>query len=159
MVVVVFQEMVYGAVVSSAPRFVPSSLNCTPMTPALSVALAETLTVPATIAPEVGAVMDTVGGAASGTGLLTVTLTSADVVLLPAASRATAVRVCDPLVATVVFQEPAYGATVSSTPRFAPSSLNCTPTTPTLSDRKSTRLNSSHQIISYAVFCLKKKKT
>src|SRR5258708_26986008 len=28
----------------------------------------------------------------------------------------------------------------------------------TLEDRKSTRLNSSHQIISYAVFCLKKKK-
>src|SRR5438552_14924020 len=31
-------------------------------------------------------------------------------------------------------------------------------TPPTLRDRKSTRLNSSHQIISYAVFCLKKKK-
>src|SRR5258708_508563 len=29
---------------------------------------------------------------------------------------------------------------------------------PTVADRKSTRLNSSHQIISYAVFCLKKKK-
>src|SRR5258708_11014258 len=28
-----------------------------------------------------------------------------------------------------------------------------------LEDRKSTRLNSSHQIISYAVFCLKKKKS
>src|SRR5207244_10800135 len=28
----------------------------------------------------------------------------------------------------------------------------------TATDRKSTRLNSSHQIISYAVFCLKKKK-
>src|SRR5207244_11632409 len=28
----------------------------------------------------------------------------------------------------------------------------------TFVDRKSTRLNSSHQIISYAVFCLKKKK-
>src|SRR5947208_12141365 len=28
----------------------------------------------------------------------------------------------------------------------------------TIQDRKSTRLNSSHQIISYAVFCLKKKK-
>src|SRR5947208_13468483 len=27
-----------------------------------------------------------------------------------------------------------------------------------ITDRKSTRLNSSHQIISYAVFCLKKKK-
>src|SRR5258708_8483508 len=30
-------------------------------------------------------------------------------------------------------------------------------TTTTVLDRKSTRLNSSHQIISYAVFCLKKK--
>src|SRR5258708_23268581 len=28
-----------------------------------------------------------------------------------------------------------------------------------MKDRKSTRLNSSHQIISYAVFCLKKKNT
>src|SRR5258708_25231151 len=31
-------------------------------------------------------------------------------------------------------------------------------TDPEDQDRKSTRLNSSHQIISYAVFCLKKKK-
>src|SRR2546430_10855482 len=30
---------------------------------------------------------------------------------------------------------------------------------PTIKDRKSTRLNSSHSQISYAVFCLKKKKT
>src|SRR5258708_26274320 len=30
---------------------------------------------------------------------------------------------------------------------------------PLILDRKSTRLNSSHQIISYAVFCLKKKKS
>src|SRR5258708_29502648 len=40
-------------------------------------------------------------------------------------------------------------------------SLTRTPTTLTTCtdvDRKSTRLNSSHQIISYAVFCLKKKK-
>src|SRR5260221_10202628 len=29
----------------------------------------------------------------------------------------------------------------------------------TVKDRKSTRLNSSHTVISYAVFCLKKKKT
>src|SRR3712207_7516515 len=33
------------------------------------------------------------------------------------------------------------------------------PIPPALSDRKSTRLNSSHANISYAVFCLKKKKT
>src|SRR5690625_6322168 len=32
------------------------------------------------------------------------------------------------------------------------------PNVPTLLDRKSTRLNSSHVAISYAVFCLKKKK-
>src|SRR5258708_22069121 len=32
-----------------------------------------------------------------------------------------------------------------------------TPTMAGWKDRKSTRLNSSHQIISYAVFCLKKK--
>src|SRR5256885_12986520 len=32
-------------------------------------------------------------------------------------------------------------------------------TRPVPRDRKSTRLNSSHLVISYAVFCLKKKKT
>src|SRR2546421_4082626 len=37
-----------------------------------------------------------------------------------------------------------------------PSSTVFTP--PTTTDRKSTRLNSSHDQISYAVFCLKKKK-
>src|SRR5688500_20187417 len=35
------------------------------------------------------------------------------------------------------------------------SDVSCTPG----KDRKSTRLNSSHLVISYAVFCLKKKKT
>src|SRR5438270_7794319 len=35
---------------------------------------------------------------------------------------------------------------------------NTAETTQHLSDRKSTRLNSSHSQISYAVFCLKKKK-
>src|SRR5947208_9358594 len=38
--------------------------------------------------------------------------------------------------------------------RTAPGSIRIFPG----QDRKSTRLNSSHQIISYAVFCLKKKK-
>src|SRR5258708_27747637 len=36
--------------------------------------------------------------------------------------------------------------------------LRATQFTAVPKDRKSTRLNSSHQIISYAVFCLKKKK-
>src|SRR5258708_20984488 len=43
-------------------------------------------------------------------------------------------------------------------PRQQPSCRNGSAAPETL-DRKSTRLNSSHQIISYAVFCLKKKKT
>src|SRR5256885_8811348 len=38
----------------------------------------------------------------------------------------------------------------------APCGANCNPAQS--SDRKSTRLNSSHLVISYAVFCLKKKK-
>src|SRR5947208_8695551 len=43
-------------------------------------------------------------------------------------------------------------------PRFyVPRSSKCSSRAETL-DRKSTRLNSSHQIISYAVCCLKKKK-
>src|SRR2546427_8329832 len=36
--------------------------------------------------------------------------------------------------------------------------INATPVFTTRLDRKSTRLNSSHSQISYAVFCLKKKK-
>src|SRR3712207_7570033 len=35
---------------------------------------------------------------------------------------------------------------------------SCSTSVPVMSDRKSTRLNSSHANISYAVFCLKKKK-
>jgi hypothetical protein len=46
--------------------------------------------------------------------LLTVTDTAALVVVLPAASRATAVSVCAPLVAVVLFQLMLYGAKVSS---------------------------------------------
>src|SRR2546426_4561206 len=40
----------------------------------------------------------------------------------------------------------------------APERLNLAPDLRFLADRKSTRLNSSHLVISYAVFCLKKKK-
>src|SRR5439155_9632550 len=175
--------MAYGAAVTSAPRFAPSSLNCTPTTPTLSVALAETVTVPETEAPATGAVMETAGGVASFTtvntlvlvavppgvvplsgpvvapvgtvsrivvaeatvtaaahtplnvtavapvkfvpvivtmvpsgplvgvrlvivgGITTVTLTADEVVWLPAASRATAVKLCEPLLAGVVFHE------------------------------------------------------
>src|SRR2546426_6974765 len=53
----------------------------------------------------------------------------------------------------------ADGTTLESTPRGAAGH----PATPLsdaeLQDRKSTRLNSSHLVISYAVFCLKKKRS
>ena len=54
--------------------------------------------------------------------------------LLPAASRATAVSECPPLATFAVLQLSEYGALVSSDPTFEPSTLNCTPTTATLSD-------------------------
>src|SRR2546422_8410233 len=50
---------------------------------------------------------------------------------------------------------PAAGG--SEAPRAAAQALAVEP--PAARDRKSTRLNSSHGYISYAVFCLKKKKT
>src|SRR5207244_2355961 len=49
------------------------------------------------------------------------------------------------------FAESESGSRHNATPRPIPGGTD-------LEDRKSTRLNSSHQIISYAVFCLKKKK-
>src|SRR5207244_12557145 len=58
------------------------------------------------------------------------------------------------------------GASITAGPSKKAAAHNLPPATTaqpgeppaTAQDRKSTRLNSSHQIISYAVFCLKKKK-
>src|SRR5436309_14236439 len=66
----------------------------------------------------------TVGG---GAALETVTVTGSEVNRIPSASRATAVRVWNPLLVVVVSQGTEYGALVSSPPRLAPSSLNWTP--------------------------------
>src|SRR2546422_10345793 len=57
-----------SAASTSAPRLAPSSLNWTPTTPTLSVAVAETVIVPAMVAPADGAVSATVGGVVSGGG-------------------------------------------------------------------------------------------
>jgi hypothetical protein len=64
-----FQEMEYGAVVSSLPMGDPSSRNCTPAIPRLSLAVADTVTAPVTVAPFAGAVIETVGGVASPSGV------------------------------------------------------------------------------------------
>ena len=59
---VLSQVMLYGATVSGAPSGAPSSRNWTLVTPTLSVAFAETVTVaPETVDAAAGAVSETVG--------------------------------------------------------------------------------------------------
>src|SRR3712207_7310979 len=53
----------------------------------------------------------------------------------------------------------AVGKSVAATPGAELADRTCMLHDGTTVDRKSTRLNSSHANISYAVFCLKKKKT
>src|SRR6185312_10361343 len=118
----------YGDDASSAPTFAPSTLNWTPATPTLSLALALSVAVPVRVAPPDGAVIVAVGGALS-----TVTWTLAAVAGFPAASCARAVSVWVPAAAVVVFQVTENGGDVTSEPRFPPSSLNWTPVTPTSS--------------------------
>ena len=61
-----------------------------------------------------------------GARLFTLTETAVAVVELPDLSVATAVNVCEPLVAVVESQTRLNGDAVSAEPRFAPSNLNCT---------------------------------
>ena len=61
----VFQLTVYGGVVISAPRFTPSTMNCTPATATLSDAVADTVTMPETAEEAAGAVRETEGGVVS----------------------------------------------------------------------------------------------
>src|SRR5687767_7572123 len=64
-----FNVTEYGAAFSSAPRLAPSSLNCTPVTPMLSVTVALTLTdEPETVALAAGAEIATVGAVVSDAG-------------------------------------------------------------------------------------------
>ena len=65
--------------------------------------------------------------------LETVTVTEVVVVVLRTSSLITAARTCGPSAVTVVSQFTVYGAAVIGVPRSAPSSLNCTLRTLTLS--------------------------
>src|SRR5258708_13516226 len=69
---------------------------------------------------------------------------------LSSASRLLAATIlAGALAGSAMAQAPDAGCALPSEPEGIPAAIE---------DRKSTRLNSSHQIISYAVFCLKKKK-
>src|SRR5476649_2761501 len=73
------------------------------------------------------------GGGGGAAAFEEVTVIDVAVAVLPAASRATAVSAWSPFAVVVESQLIEYGALVSSTPRLAPSSLNWTPATATLS--------------------------
>src|SRR5215204_195844 len=62
---------------------------------------------------------------------------------------------------TTLFRSPcsAWARTPPSWPNRSPTTTAPHRQAPEHGDRKSTRLNSSHTVISYAVFCLKKKNT
>src|SRR5438034_10953267 len=70
-------------------------------------------------------------------------------------STSRASRVTSPAVLNAGFNPASYSINAREMPwRTAPA---CPLSPPPYTDRKSTRLNSSHTVISYAVFCLKKK--
>jgi hypothetical protein len=90
--------------VTAAPRLEPSTSNCTLATPTLSDAVAVTVIVPETAAPELGELIDTVGGVVPDV-LFTVMVSTALVALFPDVSTATAVRLCLPFAKVVVFKD------------------------------------------------------
>src|SRR5262245_49337871 len=100
----------------------PSTRNCTPTTARLSLAVAVSVTVPLTVAASAGDVNDTTGATVST--LSTETPTADEVVVLPAASRATAVTACGPSATVALFHEIEYGGAVSSEPTLVPSTRN-----------------------------------
>src|SRR2546427_8531892 len=73
--------------------------------------------------------------------------------MLPAPTRVTGPDAAATLVADRI-----VGSVGAAGPRSSRQVVTTTRTAPRTRDRKSTRLNSSHSQISYAVFCLKKKK-
>src|SRR5262249_44897875 len=82
--------VVHGELVSSAPRFAPSSLNWTPTTPTLSDAFAVTEITPETVAPASGELTETVGGLLSHATVAAESVAWVD--LLPAPSTASTAR-------------------------------------------------------------------
>src|SRR2546426_6374329 len=66
-------------------------------------------------------------------------------------------NVSQPVLSLVTVRESLWVGTAGGLRLLAPGSSDVA-VTPDVADRKSTRLNSSHLVISYAVFCLKKKK-
>src|SRR3984893_15344622 len=112
-----------GALVTAAPVLLPSTLNCTLVV--FADTLVVTVTVPDTVAPEAGAVIEIVGGV-GGAVLFTVTESAALVVVCAAALLAAAVIEWLALLRVVVLSAKLNGALVTAAPVLFPSTLNCT---------------------------------
>ena len=115
----------------SALPYLPDAVHTVFATvPLLPLPDASATVVPSPSSKAYAATRPTGGGAVFDT----VTTTGEDVVVLPLASRALAVSVCDPFDVAVVIHEKLYGALVSSAPTCVPSRRNATLATATLSD-------------------------
>src|SRR5438132_3751808 len=90
---------------------------------------------------------------AEGSSLEDVLRSIADATLVAAAADVVIVRILDDEGASL------EARAVSASSTSVAAELQGSRTAPGAGDRKSTRLNSSHTVISYAVFCLKKKKS
>ena len=80
------QASEYGAVVSSVPRLVVPSRNCTPATPTLSAAFAVTFTLPTSVEPPAGAVIETVGAVVSLVDVAVASFEDGDGLLAPSSA-------------------------------------------------------------------------
>src|SRR5437763_2425180 len=107
-----------------------------------------TVTVAVPLFPSLVAVMVAVPAATPATNPLPLTVATARLPLAQVTARPPSTAPAESFVA-------AASCAVAPTCTLAVSALTTTAAT---GDRKSTRLNSSHRCISYAVFCLKKKK-
>src|SRR6266540_7163668 len=106
-----FHTSVYGEAVTGAPTCTPSIRKATPATPRSSLAVADSVTSPLTVAPAAGALSEPVGMAL----LSTVTRTAVGVVVwLPASSVARTVMSWAPLATDAEFQLTSNGTALST---------------------------------------------
>src|SRR3954470_5742644 len=115
----------------AAPRGPSAVTNATSCSPAAAVVSAVAVSVPRAWRVTLVSIEIVAGG---GALLSTVTRTDVERPMLPAASVASAVSVCWPGDAVRVSHDVENGGDGSGPPSSCPSTLNCTPVTPTLSD-------------------------
>src|SRR6185295_14030756 len=126
-------KVIAAPLIAAAPPTAFDTPVIVSVSPFASVSLASTAIVTAVPALVVAESALATGATLAAT-FETLTPTIADVVMLPATSRATAARLWTPLTASAVFHAVWYGGATTSPPICAAPSKKRTPATPTLSD-------------------------